>query len=77
MRAIFLSLTTPIQIGRRPVVGLDAEALLGALDHGHGCADLGLPDGTRGFDINDAELHIDQIVCRPINRSNSPVLSGR
>jgi hypothetical protein len=50
------------RIGSQPL-GLDAEARFGALDHGPGGTHLGLPDGTRGFDIHDdAELHVDQVV---------------
>jgi hypothetical protein len=45
------------RIGREPL-GLDIEALLGALDHGLRRADFSLADGTRRLDIHDIQsLH--------------------
>src|SRR3984885_5362618 len=75
-------LTSPIEVGGRAIggvsrqpCGLDAKADFGPLDHGLRGADLGLPDGARGFDIHDnPKLHVDQIVvgvgeeCRPSQR---------
>src|SRR4029077_17840743 len=44
---------------RREPGGLQAEAVLGAVDHGPGRTDLGLANGARSLDIDDdAELHI-------------------
>src|SRR5450631_2513865 len=63
-------LDQPVQHRSSPVsgisdksLGLKAEALLRSLDHGLCRADLSLPNGAGGFDINDdTELHVDQIV---------------
>jgi len=65
-------LDQPVQHRSCPVSGipdkplrLKAEALLCSLDHGLCCADLGLPTGAGGLDVNDnAELHIDERVTR-------------
>jgi hypothetical protein len=52
------------RVSRQPL-GLQTKALLGSVDHSLGRAELGLPDGARGFDIHDdAKLHIDQIIVR-------------
>jgi hypothetical protein len=41
----------------------EAEAFLGSLNHGSGRADLGLPDGATGLDIDDdGVVEVDQIV---------------
>src|ERR1700742_990959 len=70
MRCDVFLLDQPVQHRSRPVSGipdkpsgLEAEALLCSLDHGPCRADLGLANGTGGFDIkDDAELHVDEIV---------------
>src|SRR5664280_532057 len=60
----------PVEVRARTIgritgepLGLDTEALLGALNHGLARADFGLADGARGLHIHDdAELHINEIV---------------
>ena len=89
VRSDLLFVDKPVEIGRRPVCGvgskpfrLDPEGRLGTLNHCPRGADLGLPDGARGFDIhNDPELDIDEIVVgvseerRALHRA-SPLRSG-
>src|SRR5262249_31388317 len=79
----------PVECWRRAVGrvsrqsrGLDAEALLGPLDHRLRRTDFGLADRTRGLDIHDdAALNIDQVVvrigkeCRAAHRA-SPLRRG-
>jgi hypothetical protein len=49
-------------VGRKPL-RLEAEALLGLIDHGLRRADLRLANGTGCLDLNDdAELHVDEII---------------
>ena len=65
-----LLLNQPVQHRSSPVSGisdkplrLKAEALFCSLDHGLCGADLGLPNGAGGLDVNDdAELYVDEIV---------------
>ena len=59
------------RIGGQPL-GVKPKPTVYPLDHDFGCCYLGLPDGGRGFDIdNDRVVEIDQIVggigeeCRP------------
>src|SRR5882762_3481017 len=70
MRRNPLGLDEPVKRRRRAVgtvssepVGPETKSLGGALDHGSGCAHLGLPDRARRFDIEDDRgLQVDQIV---------------
>ena len=50
-------------VGGEPL-GPQAEAILGALDHGAGGAHLGLADRAAGLDVDDdGVVQIDQVVC--------------
>src|ERR1700752_3051359 len=77
-------LDQPVQHWSCPVSGisdkplrLKAEALLCSLDHGPCGADLGLPNGTGGLDVNDhAELHVDEIVVGISEECRSLVRAG-
>jgi hypothetical protein len=77
-------LDQPVQHRSCPVGGipdkplrLEAEALLSSLDHGLCGADLGLPNGAGGLDVNDdAELHVDEIVVGVREECRSFVSSG-
>jgi hypothetical protein len=77
-------LNQPVQHWSRPVGGisdkplrLKAEALLCSFDHGLCRADLGLPNGARGLDVNDdAELHVDEIVVGVSKECRSLMSAG-
>src|SRR4029453_9653056 len=74
----------PVQHRSCPVSGvsdeplrLKAEALLCSLDHGLCRADLRLPNGAGGLDVNDnAELHVDEIVVGVREESRSLMSAG-
>src|SRR5207237_8256229 len=62
-------------IGRKPL-RLETEALLGSLDHGLRCADLGLTNGTGSLNVNDdAELHVDEIIVG-VSEERRPLVSS-
>ena len=70
VRRDLLLVDQPVEVRGRPLgrirrqpLRLQAEALLGPVDHGLGRAHLGLADGAGSFHIHDdAELHVDQVV---------------
>jgi hypothetical protein len=79
-----LFLDQPVQHRSGPVSGiadnplrLKTEALLCSLDHGLCRADLGLPNGAGGLDVNDdAELQVDEIVVGISEECRSLISAG-